>query len=39
MDFEKAYDSVRSEVLNNILIEFGTRMKIVRRIKIYCVHT
>jgi hypothetical protein len=29
-DFEKAYDSVRSEVLYNILIEFGVPMKLVR---------
>jgi len=29
-DFTKAYDSVRSEVLYNILIEFGVPMKLVR---------
>jgi hypothetical protein len=30
MDFKKAYDSVRREVLYNILIEFGVPMKVVR---------
>jgi hypothetical protein len=34
IDFTKAYDSVRREVLNNILIEFGIPMKLVRLIKI-----
>jgi hypothetical protein len=34
LDFKKAYDSVRGEVLNNILIEYGVPMKLVRRIKI-----
>jgi hypothetical protein len=33
MDFKKAYDSVRREVLHNILIEFGIPMKLVRLIK------
>jgi hypothetical protein len=32
-DFKKAYDSVRREVLYNILIQFGIPMKLVRRIK------
>jgi hypothetical protein len=30
IDFEIAYDSVRTEVLYNILIEFGVPMKLVR---------
>jgi hypothetical protein len=34
VDFKKAYDSVRGEVLYNILIEFGIPMKLVRLIKI-----
>jgi hypothetical protein len=34
IDFEKAYDSVRREVLYNILIECGVPMKLVRLIKI-----
>jgi hypothetical protein len=33
VDFKKAYDSVRREVLYNILIEFWIPMKLVRRIK------
>jgi hypothetical protein len=33
IDCEKAYDSVRREVLYNILIEFGTRMKRIKVIK------
>jgi hypothetical protein len=33
IDFKKAYDSVRKEVLYNILIEFGVPMKVVRLIK------
>ena len=32
-DFKKTYDSVRREVLYNILIEFGIPMKWVRLIK------
>jgi hypothetical protein len=32
IDFKKAYDSVRKEVLYNILIEFGVSMKLVRMI-------
>ena len=32
-DFKTAYDSVRSEVLYSILIEFGIPMKLVRLIK------
>jgi sorting nexin-29 len=34
VDFKKAYDSVRREVLYNILIEFGGIHEIVRLIKI-----
>jgi hypothetical protein len=30
IDFKKAYDSVRKEVLYNILIEFGVPMKLVK---------
>jgi len=33
IDFRKAYDSVRREVLFNILIEFGIPIKVVRLIK------
>jgi hypothetical protein len=33
IDFKKACDSVRSDILYNILIEFGIPMKIVRLIK------
>jgi hypothetical protein len=33
IDFKTAYDSVRWEVLYNILIEFGIPMKLVRLIK------
>jgi hypothetical protein len=32
IDLKKAYDSVRREVLYNILIEFGIPMKLVRLI-------
>jgi hypothetical protein len=34
MDFKKGYDSVRNDVLFNILIEFCIPMKLVRLIKI-----
>jgi hypothetical protein len=37
IDFKKAYDSFRREVLYNILIEYGIRMKLVRLIKM-CLH-
>jgi hypothetical protein len=33
VDFKKAYDSVRREVLYSVLIEFGVTMKLVRLIK------
>jgi hypothetical protein len=33
VDFKKAYDSVRREVLYNILIQFGIPLKLVRLIK------
>jgi hypothetical protein len=33
VDFKTAYDSVRREVLYNILIEFGVPMKLVRLVK------
>jgi len=35
IDFDKAYDSVRREVLCNILIEFGIPVKLVKLIKMY----
>jgi hypothetical protein len=34
IDFKKAYDSVRLEVLYNIFIEFRVPMKLVRLIRI-----
>jgi hypothetical protein len=33
IDFKKAYNAVRREVLNNVLIEFWVPMKLVRLIK------
>jgi hypothetical protein len=33
IDFKKAYDSVETEVLYNILLEFGVPKKLVRLIK------
>ena len=39
IDFKKAYDSVRREVLCNILIEFGTPMKLVRLVKVCLTET
>jgi hypothetical protein len=38
-DFKKAYDSVRGEVLYNILIEFGIPMKLVRLINMCLTET
>ena len=35
IDFKKAYDSVRKEVLYNILTGFGIAMKMVRLIKMW----
>jgi hypothetical protein len=37
IDFKKAYNSVRREVLYNILIQFGIPRKLVRLIKIMCL--
>jgi hypothetical protein len=39
IDFEKACDLVKREVLYNILIEFGISKKLVRLIKIYLNET
>ena len=39
IDFKKAYDSVRSEVLYNILMEFGVPKKLVRLIKMCLTET
>jgi hypothetical protein len=33
VDFKKAYDSVRREILYNILIDSGIPMKLIRLIK------
>jgi len=39
IDFEKAYDSVRREILYIILIEFGVPRKLVRLIKMCLTET
>ena len=39
IDFKKAYDSVRREVLYKILIEFGIPRKLVRLIKMSLTET
>jgi len=39
IDFKKAYDSVRREILYNILIEFGNPGKLVRLIKMSLTET
>jgi hypothetical protein len=33
LDLKKAYNSIKMEVLNNILLEFGIAKKLVRLIK------
>ena len=39
IEFKKPYDSVRREVLYNVLIEFGVLMKLVRLIKMCLIET
>jgi hypothetical protein len=39
IDFKKAYESIRKEVLYNILIKFGAPMKLFRLIKMYSDET
>ena len=38
-DFKKAYDSVRREVLYNVLIEFGIPKKLVSQVKMCSTET
>jgi hypothetical protein len=35
IDFKKAYDTIKREVFYNILIEFGTFLKLAMKIKMY----
>ena len=39
IDFKKAFDQLRREVLYNILIEFGITLKLVRLIKMCLIET
>ena len=39
IDFKKAFDSVRREVLYNILMEFGIPKKLIRLIKMFLTET
>jgi hypothetical protein len=39
LDFKKAYDSVRMDVLYNILIKFGVPMKLIMLIKMFLNET
>jgi hypothetical protein len=39
MAFKKSYDSVRKEILYNILIEFGIPMKLIGTIKMCLIET
>jgi hypothetical protein len=39
IDFKKAYDSIKGEVLYNILLDFGIPKKLVRLIKMYLNET
>jgi hypothetical protein len=39
IDFKETYDSVRRELLYNILIEFGILMKLIRLIKMFLNET